>query len=237
MSNFFYDGHEIKNSELLALQAKIGPQATTDDMLNLLEEAQKARFIIPVSGEDKVSFHAMTDSRGKLMLVVYGSTETYYKACPAPARKAFEAGFEDLLSICLAPQVKVEGFILDPGEKQVIFGNDMLAKIQEAMPERDTWNLGNPSHMPKGMPEIIVGFGQTSHDVKSIYVKMLQKPDGKSKPKWLFIIDHNGDRESIFNRFKRLIEPALDGLEAEVIDMTDAVAEPAVKDTFPIFSK
>ena len=234
MSETVFLNRTIVNNNLVTLLKEVREKPSEQKMLELLSEATEVEFVVPVDCDDakegKFSFHALKGKEDRLLLVVFADTNTFNKAnsdLDIPPH-AVSAGFVDLIRAVLNNGGELDGFIINPGFEEVVFGRGMLKMIAEQMAVQDNARakIGDPDHYPENLLEKVNEFGKAECVVNEIYVRICQIV-GSDKLQWLFLIDHDGrdEREDVFNRFKHFIAPYLDGLGCLMIDNYDDLAE------------
>ena len=126
MSDIFVKG-EITNPELKRLMGKMHEMKSEQLMLDVLSEAARSRFLVPVTGEvGSMSFHAVSDEQARRFLAVYSETDDFKKNVKDDNVKCIEAKFEDLIECVLAKDLRLDGMVVNPGSDEVIFGREML---------------------------------------------------------------------------------------------------------------
>lgn len=236
MNEDIYLNKRIDNPKLLQLMKEIREKSSEQKMLELLTEATAASFVVPVNSANdetgKYSFHAIQGGQDRMLLVVFADSASFDNKFEntEPKQKAVSATFEDLMHAVLNNAGKLDGFILNPGTEEVVFGREMLKMISSQMkPATDNQlsaKIGDPDHYPDKLIKKAQEFGKAECVVNAIYVRICQLK-GSNDLHWLFLLEHDGrdDQEALFERFERYIMPYLDGLNGLVIDKENELAE------------
>lgn len=235
----------INNPALMAALRKVRENENEQTMLEVLQEAIKASFILPVEGEleGQMSFHALTGPDGEVYQAVYADSDSFDKAFGAQNQNGIVAGFMDLAELSLAPTSKSKGFVINPGQEEILFKADMLKLIldqfeKEGVKFNTEIKVGDAQSYPDGMLDAIKKYGEAESQVSRIFVQLMQR-EGEEVPSWLFVLDYSGieDREDMFSRFGNYIAPYLDGLKMNIIDYTETFSKQVCKDKTPIYSE
>ena len=247
---------EIKNPEFLEAMKKVREDNSEANMLEVLTHAVKAKFILPVDGDvnDKLRFHAVSGKDGKIYQVVYSDTMSFNMAFINKKQNGMVAGFMDLADMVLAENSKINGFVINPGTTELLFGEDMVRTIieqlekegvnvkraaeiaKEEAPKPASVKVGDPQRMPDGLGNAVIDFGAKHDEVFRVFVQLLQR-DGNDKLEWLFIVDHAGKTDEMFKALGESVGPFLDGLNMVMIDMGDDLAEKVTEGKVPVYVK
>ena len=242
---------DIKNPELLAAMKLVRKENTEENMLKVLSEAVKAKFILPVDDaeEGKMRFHAVQGDEGRIYQIVYADSMSFNMAFLNKKQSGVVAGFMDLADLVLNDNSKINGFIVNPGKEEVLFREDMLTTIIEDLKKEgiikdipskaentSSIKVGDPVRYPEGMGNAAIEFGAQREQIFRIFIQLMQR-EGKEKPEWLFIVDHVGRNDEVFKELGEAMGPFLDGLDIVMIDMGDPLSEKVIKGKVPVYAK
>lgn len=250
----------ITNPELILAMALLKKEPTEENMLKVLTAAVSAKFILPVDGQisEKVRFHAVTASDGKIYQVVYADTLSFNEAFGAAAQNGIVASFMDLADLVVNQQSKVNGFVLNPGKEEIVMGNDMISAVvtqlvsEGVVPSNSSdssdstapsttsstsnVSVGDPEYLPEGLGNATIELGSSFEEIYKITIQLMQY-EGEDKPKWLFVVDHNGDSEEIFGYLGKAVGPYLEGLDIVMVDGDTPFGKQAANGKIPVYAK
>ncbi len=232
----------IENKELNELLDKVRTASSEENMLALLKCAAGSTFLVPVNGSDgNYSFHAISGKDGKRYIVTYTDSDSFEAAYKGGQQGGVLAGFEDLIDVCLEEKMKLNGFVINPGTQEVLFGNDMLSLIkgQMADPKDETAKVGEPDHYPPRLKEMTDEYLKSQDKVTAIWVRlMLAKGTGVHK--WLIIIRTDLTGEELryeADNLKSYLTPYLDGLDAMIVSDREDFAKQVIDGVRPYGEK
>ncbi|MBO7450184.1 MAG: enhanced serine sensitivity protein SseB C-terminal domain-containing protein [Clostridiales bacterium] len=241
--------NNIQNPALLLAMKVIRSENTEENMLKVLSEAVKAKFILPVEGneEGKMRFHAVQGDEGRIYQIVYADSISFNNAFPSGKQNGIVAGFMDLADLVLNENSKINGFVVNPGAEEVLFREDMLKTIidefkkdgiikESDAPKSANIKVGDPDRLPDGMGNATIDFGASRDEIFRIFIQLMQR-EGKDKPEWLFVVDHAGKTDEVLKELGNKVGPHLDGLDFVMIDMGDPMAEKIIKGKMPVYAK
>lgn len=282
MSNATEKPSNITNPELIMAMGLLKSENNDENMLKVLTAAVPAKFILPVEGEigSKVRFHAVTGSDGKIYQVVYADTYSFNQAFGAANQNGIVAGFMDLADLVVNQQSKVDGFVINPGKEEIVFGKEMISAVvaqlisEGAVPGANAASsesasadsasaststsasasadangitktqmtsssnvmVGDPEELPEGLGNATIEFGASFEEIFKITIQLMQY-EGEDKPKWLFIVEHNGDSDEIFGYLGKAVGPYLEGLEIVMTDGDSPFGKQAATGKIPVYAK
>lgn len=276
MSNATEKPSNITNPELIMAMGLLKSESNDENMLKVLTAAVPAKFILPVEGEigAKVRFHAVTGSDGKIYQVVYADTYSFNQAFGASNQNGIVAGFMDLADLVVNQQSKVDGFVINPGKEEIVFGKEMISAVvaqlisEGAVPGANAASsesgsadsasnsastdangitktqmtsssnvmVGDPEELPEGLGNATIELGASFEEIFKITIQLMQY-EGDDKPKWLFIVDHNGDSDEIFGYLGKAVGPYLEGLEIVMTDGDSPFGKQAATGKIPVYAK
>jgi len=233
----FYTDEQIKNDKLANLMASVKDDPSEENMLNLLREAAVSRFIVPVEGEEgNYSFHAVSDSKGKVHMVVFSDSDIF----SAAAKKGIIAGFEDILEVVTEDKMNLDGFVINPGHEEVLFGKDMLKMIAEQMHAADdTAKVGEPDHYPVRLHDMLEEFAVGEPSFQKVWVRLM-RVNATGNLAWLFVVEDTGDenaRQYLLDKLKNFIKPYVDGLDLVVVSSEEDFAKTVTSGVAPFFER
>ena len=178
MADIFFDG-ELHNDKLKELMGKMHKMKSEQLMLDVLSEAARARFLVPVSGEvGSMSFHAISDEQARRFLAVYSETSDFEQNKKDDSVKAVEASFEDVMEAVLADDLRLDGMVVNPGSDEVIFGRDMLKMIADQMHSPADVKVGEPPGLQQKRRDLLYSTGNSTQSSKwPIWEKNLKRVD------------------------------------------------------------
>ena len=230
----------IDNKKLNGLMNDVRIDPSEENMVALLKEAAASRFIVPVvpSDDGKVNFQGMSNSAGKNFMVVYADTKSYEVRSEGAPLYGVISSFEELIDACMA-NTGLEGFVVNPGLEEVLFGREMLSMISEAMHGSDgTAKVGEPDHYPVKLHEMLGKFLNVEPSVNRIWVRLM-RVNNVETPVWLFILegDYSEKKEYVHDTFRNFITPYVDGLDMLCASSEDEFAVQVIKGVKPFISR
>lgn len=255
---------EIKNPELILAMQLLKKNNNDENMLKVLTEALKSQLILPVNGqlEGKMQFHAVSGSDGKIYQVVYADSLSFNEAFGASNQNGLVANFMDLADLVINEKSKVNGFVINPGKEEIIFGQEMIQAIvnqliaEGAVPGKDgskasseassetpsktssssNVRVGDPESLPEGLGNAAIEFASSFEEVFKVTIQLMQY-EGEDRPKWLFIVDHNGDSDELFGYLGKAVGPYLSGLDIVMVDGNSPFGKQASNGKVPVYAK
>ena len=239
MADIFFDG-ELHNDKLKELMGKMHKMKSEQLMLDVLSEAARARFLVPVSGEvGSMSFHAISDEQARRFLAVYSETSDFEQNKKDDSVKAVEASFEDVMEAVLADDLRLDGMVVNPGSDEVIFGRDMLKMIADQMHSPADVKVGEPDHYPADMKSGIIAFMKDDKRVNAVYVRLyVKKDDGATG--WIFVMDADvtdDEMPYLCYTFNRYIKPYTDDQPSVTVPSGEDYAKAAIKGVEPFVKR
>ncbi|MBP5262299.1 MAG: enhanced serine sensitivity protein SseB C-terminal domain-containing protein [Clostridiales bacterium] len=236
----------IDNKKLNALLNDVRTDPSEENMVELLREAAVSTFIVPLSlmGEDddvKAGIQGMSNPEGKQYMVVFADSKSYGLKCNGEPMYGVTSKFDELIEVCMG-NANVEGFVVNPGFEEVLFGKEMLSMIADMMHGGDdTAKVGEPDHYPEKLHEMLSEFLKVEPKVDKIWVRLMRINKGGTLS-WLFIIEGSlGDtddaRKYVKDTLKNFIKPYLDGLELLVADTDEEYAKPVIEGVKPYIER
>ncbi|MCR4688052.1 MAG: enhanced serine sensitivity protein SseB [Saccharofermentans sp.] len=232
----------INNTELVSLLDKVRQDPSEQNMLELLKCAAGATFLVPVSGtEGNYSFHAISGQGSARYIVVYSDSDSFEKAHKGKQQGGVLAGFEDLMDVVLEEKMKLNGFVINPGMQEVLFGEEMLTMIKNQMadPADETAKVGEPDHYPPQLKEKLDEYIASQDKVSAIWVRLLLA-NGTGIHKWLLVIDTDLEGEELryeADNLSNYLKPYLDGLDAMIVSLAEEFAKRVTEGVKPFSAK
>ena len=230
----------VDNKKLNELMNDVRSDPAEENMVKLLKEAAISTFIVPltISDDGKVNVQGMNDSKGRNYMVVYADTKSYEVRSDGAPLYGVTARFEDLID-AVVNTPSMEGFVINPGLEEVLFGRDMLTMINDTMRGAgDTAKVGEPDHYPPKLREMIQEFLKVEPSVRKIWVRLMRVGQA-GVLSWLFVLE--GDmaekKEYILDTFKNFIKPYVDGLELMCASAEEEFAMQVIKGVKPFIER
>ncbi|MCR4670236.1 MAG: enhanced serine sensitivity protein SseB [Saccharofermentans sp.] len=235
------DNKKIENKELKELMKALRADPSEENMLNLLKAAAVSKFIVPVDGkEGDYRFHAVSDAKDRRHMVVFADTESFDKASQGKAQNGVLAGFEDILDVVAEEKMGLDGFVINPGTDEVLFGKDMCDLIREQIsPKDESVKVGQPDHWPEKLREMTMEFFKIDPDIKKVWIQLMRRMSDDNL-NWLIVVesDLEGEREQyLMDSFRSYIVPYLDGLPPLVVSYRVDFAKQVIKDLDPFYGR
>ena len=231
---------EIENKKLNSLLNDVRVDPSDENMIDLLREAAVSTFIVPLSVMDdgKVGIQGMNNSKGQQYMVVFADTKSYKIKCGGAPMYGVTSTFEELVDACMG-NAGVEGFVVNPGFEEVIFGKDMLSMIADMMHGGDdTAKVGEPDHYPVKLHEMLTEFLKVEPAVDKIWVRLMRvnKPDVLQ---WLFIVegDYADKKDYMHDTLRNFIKPYLDGLDLMCASSEEDFAKKVIEGVKPYITR
>lgn len=233
--------NRLENNELRELMANVRSDPSEKNMLDLLKGAAASKFIVPVDGtEGDYKFHAVSDGKGRTHMVVFSDSESFDKASAGKKQNGILAGFEDILDVVTSDKMNLDGFVVNPGTEEVLFGKDMCDLIQEQLRNADdSVKVGPPDHWPEKLEEEIIGFFKIDSDIDRIWIQLMRRMSDENL-NWLIIIESGleGEREQyLLDSFRKYIIPYLDGIAPVVVSFREPFAKQVTDKTKPFYER
>lgn len=230
----------IENKKLNALMNDVRLDPSETNMVDLLREAAVSTFIVPLSISDdgKACIQGMSNSEGKQFMVVFADTKSYEIKCDGAPMYGVTSKFDELIEACMG-NASVEGFVINPGFEEVLFGKDMLSMIADMMHGGDdTAKVGEPDHYPPKLHDMLDEFLKVEPKVNKIWVRLM-RVNKVGTLSWLFIVegDLGETKDYIFDTLKNFIKPYLDGLELMCVSSEEDFAAPVIEGVKPYIER
>ena len=230
----------IENERLVELLGSIRQDSSEENMIAVLKEAAVSKFLVPVDGsEGSYSFHAVAGAEGKKYMVVYSDSDSYEVAFEGKPykQKGVTAGFADILDVVMAPNMGLDGFVINPGVENILFGKDMLKMIAQQMDigGDDTAKVGEPDHYPEQLKGKLEEYLLDAPSVKRIWVRLL-KENHTEVLRWMIIIDTELEGDELkyqTETLRNFVKPYLDGMDALVVSSKEDFSQQVIKGVKP----
>ena len=230
----------IDNKKLNALMNDVRVDPSEDNMVALLREAAVSTFIVPLTIMDDGSprVQGMSNQSGKQFMVVFADTKSYEVKSDGAPLYGVTADFNDLIRVCMENEA-MEGFVINPGLEEVLFGKEMLSMIANMMNGNgDTAKVGEPDHYPPKLREMLSEFLKVEPCVDRIWVRLMRISD-TDEVRWLLIIE--GDmaekKDYVIDTLGNFIRPYLDGLDLLVASSEEEFAQRVIKGVDPFIER
>lgn len=230
----------IDNKKLNSLMNDVRIDPSETNMTDLLKEAAVSKFIVPlvIMDDGAISFQAMSNSSGQNFMVVYADTKSYEVRSEGKPLYGVISNFEELIEACLA-NASVEGFVVNPGLEEVLFGKEMLSMISDMIHGGDdTAKVGEPDHYPAKLREMLEEYLKVEPKVNKIWVRLM-RVNKNGTLSWLFILegDYNETKEYVHETFSSFIKPYLDGLDLVCASSEDDFAGKVIEGVKPFITR
>ena len=230
----------IENTELVEVMGRVRQSGTEENMIELLRQVAGATLLVPVDGDEgSYSFHAVAGAEGKKYMVVYSDSDSYEVAFEGKPykQKGVTAGFADILDVVMAPNMELDGFVINPGVENILFGKDMLKMIAQQMDigGDDTAKVGEPDHYPEQLKDKLEEYLLDAPSVKRIWVRLL-KENHTEVLRWMIIIDTELEGDELKYQketLRNFVKPYLDGMDALVVSSKEDFSQQVIKDVKP----
>ena len=230
----------VDNKKLNELMNDVRTDPSEENMVTLLKEAAVSTFIVPliISDDGKVNVQGMNDSKGKNYMVVYADSKSYEVRSNGAPLYGVTSSFEDLID-AVVNTPSMEGFVINPGLEEVLFGRDMLTMISDMMRGgNDTAKVGEPDHYPPKLREMILEFFKVEPSVNKVWVRLMRVGNAGVLT-WLFVLDGdlNEKKDYILDTFKNFIKPYVDGLDLMCASSEEEFAMQVIKGVKPFIER
>ena len=230
----------IENTELVEVMGRVRQSGTEENMIELLRQVAGATLLVPVDGDEgSYSFHAVAGAEGKKYMVVYSDSDSYEVAFEGKPykQKGVTAGFADILDVVMAPNMGLDGFVINPGVENILFGKDMLKMIAQQMDigGDDTAKVGEPDHYPEQLKDKLEKYLLDAPSVKRIWVRLL-KENHTEVLRWMIIIDTELEGDELkyqTETLRNFVKPYLDGMDALVVSSKEDFSQQVIKGVKP----
>lgn len=230
----------IENTELVEVMGRVRQSGTEENMIELLRQVAGATLLVPVDGDEgSYSFHAVAGAEGKKYMVVYSDSDSYEVAFEGKPykQKGVTAGFADILDVVMAPNMGLDGFVINPGVENILFGKDMLKMIAQQMDigGDDTAKVGEPDHYPEQLKDKLEEYLFDAPSVKRIWVRLL-KENHTEVLRWMIIIETELEGDELkyqTETLRNFVKPYLDGMDALVVSSKEDFSQQVIKGVKP----
>lgn len=230
----------IENTELVEVMGRVRQSGTEENMIELLRQVAGATLLVPVDGDEgSYSFHAVAGAEGKKYMAVYSDSDSYEVAFEGKPykQKGVTAGFADILDVVMAPNMGLDGFVINPGVENILFGKDMLKMIAQQMDigGDDTAKVGEPDHYPEQLKDKLEEYLLDAPSVKRIWVRLL-KENHTEVLRWMIIIDTELEGDELkyqTETLRNFVKPYLDGMDALVVSSKEDFSQQVIKGVKP----
>ena len=230
----------IENTELVEVMGRVRQSGTEENMIELLRQVAGATLLVPVDGDEgSYSFHAVAGAEGKKYMAVYSDSDSYEVAFEGKPykQKGVTAGFADILDVVMAPNMGLDGFVINPGVENILFGKDMLKMIAQQMDigGDDTAQVGEPDHYPEQLKDKLEEYLPDAPSVKRIWVRLL-KENHTEVLRWMIIIDTELEGDELkyqTETLRNFVKPYLDGMDALVVSSKEDFSQQVIKGVKP----
>ncbi len=230
----------IENTELVEVMGRVRQAGTEENMIELLRQVAGATLLVPVDGDEgSYSFHAVAGAEGKKYMVVYSDSDSYEVAFEGKPykQKGVTAGFADILDVVMAPNMGLDGFVINPGVENILFGKDMLKMIAQQMDigGDDTAKVGEPDHYPEQLKDKLDEYLLDAPSVKRIWVRLL-KENHTEVLRWMIIIETELEGDELkyqTETLRNFVKPYLDGMDALVVSSKEDFSQQVIKGVKP----
>ena len=230
----------IENTELVEVMGGVRQAGTEENMIELLRQVAGATLLVPVDGDEgSYSFHAVAGAEGKKYMVVYSDSDSYEVAFEGKPykQKGVTAGFADILDVVMAPNMGLDGFVINPGVENILFGKDMLKMIAQQMDigGDDTAKVGEPDHYPEQLKDKLDEYLLDAPSVKRIWVRLL-KENHTEVLRWMIIIETELEGDELkyqTETLRNFVKPYLDGMDALVVSSKEDFSQQVIKGVKP----
>ena len=230
----------IENTELVEVMGRVRQSGTEENMIELLRQVAGATLLVPVDGDEgSYSFHAVAGAEGKKYMVVYSDSDSYEVAFEGKPykQKGVTAGFADILDVVMAPNMGLDGFVINPGVENILFGKDMLKMIAQQMDigGDDTAKVGEPDHYPEQLKGKLEEYLLDAPSVKRIWVRLL-KENHTEVLRWMIIIETELEGDELkyqTETLRNFVKPYLDGMDALVVSSREDFSQQVIKGVKP----
>lgn len=232
----------LVNAKLNDMMAAIRKDNGEDRMIELLKEAASSKFIVPLrkSADGQLSLEAVHNSDNKQFMVVYSDSESFEADHPKEEERfGVLSSFEDLVA-AVTGNASVEGFVINPGAEEVLFGKEMLALIAEQMNVgKNSVKIGQPDHFPEQLLKMTEEFAKDEDSLSKVYVRLMQI-NGGAEYKWLMILEDSlsGEaRDYMHDNFKKFISSYTDNMDVVVMSVTDDTMDKVINNVKPFWQR
>ncbi len=230
----------IENKALVEIMGKVRESGTEQNMIELLKQVAGATLLVPVDGDEgSYSFHAVADKDGRKYMAVYSDSDSYEVAFENKPykQKGVTAGLADILDVVMAPKMGLDGFVINPGVENILFGKDMLKLIAQQMDigGDDTAKVGEPDHYPPELKDKLEEYLLDNTQVSSVWVRLL-KENHTEVLRWMIICETDLEGNELqyqMDTLKKFVRPYLDGLDAIVVSSKEDFSKQVIKGIKP----
>jgi len=132
-----------------------------------------------------------------------------------------------------------EGFVINPGVEEVLFGKEMLTMIKNQMGSaEENAKIGLPDKYPPKLLTMLGEFAKDESRINAIWVRLMRMESGNLK--WLLVVSDSCDSDSrnyMLDTLKRFITPYMDGIDVMVISSDEEYIAKVIEGKDPFWKR
>ena len=204
---------ELGNEELIKAMEAIKTSENQETQKELIEKVLQAKFFAPVSVIDaegnplqgngkiaipkdaKFNFKLLQNSDGELFFGVFTDIAEFQKWNKEPRINTIVVVFPQIAQLVMQKDHNVKGFVINPMTQNIIFTQDIISNILDAMKKVSEQNAAQQGH-PEGGQTVKLMFGKADKVpeavIEAIKKKLAKTPEVKEA---YFCMMRQGDRD------------------------------------------
>ena len=235
-----YDGF-TEGLDLAAAMESFRDNPTLQGKKQFFRQLKEAKLLVPYQG-DTMNVAALHNSAGEILLPAFTSPYELTREHTEWDNIGVMT-LDDLKHIIIDLPAEVSGVVLNPFGKALVLRRPQLMEIDREMEGMTLKCTDHPSPQilsplksyPSGIVESLRSFFEKNPEVTRAWL-LAARPDYKTAPHKLFVIEFFGDRRLLFPQVAKVIEPFMrPGESFELIKADLALAKKAREKAPPIY--
>ena len=235
-----YDGF-TEGLDLAAAMESFSDNPTLQGKKQFFRQLKEAKLLVPYQG-DTMNVAALHNSAGEILLPAFTSPYELTREHTEWDDIGVMA-LDDLKHIIIDLPAEVSGVVLNPFGKALVLRRPQLMEIDREMEGMTLKRTDHPSPQilaplksyPPGIVEALRSFFEKNPEVTRAWI-LAARPDYKTPPHKLFVIEFFGDRRLLFPQVAKVVEPFMRPAESfELMKADLALARKAREKAPPIY--
>lgn len=233
--------HSKEDFDLVAAMESFRDDPTKHGRRRFFQALKHARLLVPYQG-DAMNVAALHNTEGEILLPVFTSQYELTRAHTAWDHTGTMT-LDDLKHILIDLPAEVTGVVLNPFGTALVLRRSQLLEIDREMEGMTLQRTDHPvpqilaplKSYPAGIVEALRCFFAKNREVTRAWI-LAARPDYKTAPHKLFVIEFFGDRRMLFPQVAKVIEPFMKpGESFELMKADLALAREANEKSTPIY--
>ena len=235
------DDNFAEGFDLVKAMERFRDNPTEQGKRQFFKELKDAQLLVPYQG-DTMNVAALHNSAGETLLPAFTSPYELTRE-HTPWDNIGVMTLDDLKHIIIDLPAEVTGVVLNPFGKALVLRRPQLMEIDREMEGMTLKRTDHPSPQilsplksyPSGIVEALRSFFEKNPEVTRAWI-LAARPDYKTAPHKLFVIEFFGDRRLLFPQVAKVIEPFMrPGESFELMKADLALAREVREKSAPIY--